>query len=225
MTQKLIQKMRVVEACPLGDDIIKLMLKPTEPFKYRAGQYVLLGLEEQDLRPFSMACSPRTDGLLEFHIRFLPENEWMADMFDVVEGDSLYVDGPKDQYKIDPQMGLSSIFIAGGTGFAPMKALLESLLANNNQQIIEFYWGARQASDLYAHQEMLELCQQHELLNYIPVVSEGGFSGQKGLVHQTVLSNHPDLSKSRVYLCGSWAMQEAAKVDFLAAGLKEEHFN
>lgn len=227
MTQQIF-KMTVIEVCPLAEEIIQLWVKSDDDFSYSAGQYVMLGLEEDDLKPFSIANAPQENGLLEFHIRRMPDNDWMDALFDVKAFDTLYVDGPKDQYQLDEATLNSSnsiLLVAGGTGFAPMKALLDSLLVLNTNKIIEFYWGARQASDLYAHDTLLKLCQTHHQLNYIPVVSDGDFSGRQGVVHQAVLSDHPDLSAARVYLCGPWPMQEAAKADFLAAGLPQDCFN
>ncbi len=225
MTKDNIQKMTVIEINHFTNDIIKLILKSSKYFNYCAGQYVMMGLEKEDLRPFSMASAPREDGLIEFHIRLLEDNEWMINLFNVKKNDFVYIEGPKDQYKVDKNNSLNIILIAGGTGFAPMKAILERLLALNKTFTIDFYWGARQSSDLYSHQEMLETCQKHNQVNYIPVISEHEFKGRKGLVHKAVLSDHPNLSNYRVYLCGSWPMQEAAKTDFLKAGLKENLFN
>lgn len=227
MTQNAIQKMTVVEVTAFTKDIIKLILKPSKDFEYHAGQYTTLGLEKTDLRPFSMASAPQKDGLLEFHIRLLHDNEWMASLFSVKKGITVYVDAPKNQYSIDSNNDKQNIIlIAGGTGFAPMKALLEALLIQNKKQIIKFYWGVNHVSDLYSNQEMLDFCKKNNQLKYIPVVSKDTFfKGQKGLVHQIVLLNHPDLSNYRVYLCGPWEMQKIAKEDFLKAGLTEKQFN
>jgi len=220
------QQMTVVEVTPLTEHIIRLKLKPSQPFNYTAGQYVLLGFEEADLKPFSIANAPSEDGLLAFHIRKQADNDWMTALFEVKAYDTLWVSEPKDQYAADLTTDLPIILVAGGTGFAPMKALLEVYLAEQKEQIIEFYWGARHLEDLYEHEQMLALCTQHHNLNYIPVLSdEARFVGKTGLVHQAVLGDHPDLSKFRVFVCGPWPMQEAAKQDFMAAGLPENQFN
>lgn len=221
----MLQKMTLVERVLLTPDIIQLLLNPSEPFNYQAGDYVLVGLDEAELKPFSIASAPRLDGMIELHIRNHDNSDWMAALFEVQRYDLLFVQGPKAQYQLDAHLDKPLIFVAGGTGFAPMKALLEVALKQGSEQIIEFYWGARTAADLYQHADMLSLCKQYPNLNYLPVVSEADFGGRTGLVHQAVLQDHPDLSGFRVYLCGPWPMQQSAKADFLAAGLPESQFN
>jgi CDP-4-dehydro-6-deoxyglucose reductase len=107
-----------------------------------------------------------------------------------------------------------------------MKAVLDELLALETHPPIEFYWGARTRQDLYDHDVMTELADKHALLRYTPVLSEVQEDGMYfGLVHEQVLADRPDLSGARVLVCGPWPMQEAAKADFIDAGLDEAQFN
>lgn len=221
----MLQKMTVVETVLLTPDIIKLVLSPTETFVYQAGDYVMLGLDSADLKPFSIASAPRPDGLVEVHIRNQDDSDWMVELFEVRRYDTVSVQGPKSQYQLALPLIQPVIFVAGGTGFAPMKALLEVALVEQSDQIIEFYWGVRTQQDLYWHAQMLTLCKQHANLNYIPVVSDEPFVGRTGLVHKAVLQDHTNLEGFRVYLCGPWEMQATAKAEFLAAGLTECQFN
>ncbi len=220
-----IHPLKVVQSNHLTQQIIQLLLQPEKPIKYQAGDYLMLGFDTNDLKPFSIAAAPREDGLLECHIRTQADSPWMQKLCTVKAGDHLVMQGPK------PQMQLKSscnpvIFVAGGTGFAPMKALLDELLRQEASQPIEFYWGARTPDELYANQIMLDLSAKHENLNYIPVISDDthDWEGKAGFVHQQVLKDHPEMNKFLVYLCGPWDMVQTAKQDFFAAGLAENHF-
>lgn len=205
--------------------IVNLILKPQQPMQYHAGQYIMLGFKEDELKPFSIAAAPREDGLIECHIRDHDQSEWMQRLFALEAGDQLLIEGPKEQMQLADNH-LPAIFVAGGTGFAPMKALLEALIRKQAAMPIHFYWGARCQSDLYMHQQMIDLSQKHPNIEYIPVISDDGdnWNGKTGLVHQQVLQDHPSLEKFQVYLCGPWPMVQTAKKDFANAGLKAEHF-
>ncbi len=219
-----IHPLKVVHVEQLAPQIIQLLLKPEHPIAYASGQYIMLGFNAEDLKPFSIASAPRVDGLLECHIRNQADSEWMQQLFAVKVGDTLVMEGPEDQMQLQPAHQ-PIIFVAGGTGYAPLKALLDSLLKENVGVPIHFYWGARTVEDLYMHKLMLNLMQTHANLEYIPVISEqtDQWSGLKGLVHEQVLKQHPNLQHTTVYMCGPWPMMQQAKIDFFAAGLNESH--
>ena len=199
-------------------------MKPEHPIAYASGQYIMLGFDSNDLKPFSIASAPREDGLIECHIRNQDDSEWMQRLFAVKSGDTLVMQGPKDQMQLQPAHQ-PIILVAGGTGFAPMKALLDSLFKQNTGVPVHFYWGARSFADLYLHDEMLALMQTHANLEYIPVISgeTEAWNGLTGLVHEQVLKQHPSLEHMTVYMCGPWPMMQQAKADFLAAGLNDTH--
>ncbi|MDR9499856.1 MAG: FAD-binding oxidoreductase [Hydrogenovibrio sp.] len=226
-----LQDMTLVRRESLTDDTCKLFLQPSEPFHYRGGQYVMLGFNDTELKPFSIAAAHHQDDLIELHIRDHEQSAWMQQLFALEPGATLRVKGPNDQYHLDAEAVKAETFspiilIAGGTGFAPMKAVLDELLALETHPPIVFYWGARTRKDLYDHERMLQLADTHTLLHYTPVLSEEKDSDfYTGLVHQQVLADQPDLSGCRVLVCGPWPMQEAAKADFVAAGLDETLFN
>lgn len=224
------QPMTLVEKHLLNDTTLLMKLKPSKTFDYQSGQYVMLGLTPTELKPFSIASAPKADGLIELHIRNQDNSEWMQDLFALDTGATLYIQGPNDQYHLDAPEVLAdkqrTIFVAGGTGFAPMFALLESLLERGHDRPIEFYWGAQIQADLYRDAEMKALAGRHPSLHYITVLSgQVDESAPEKLVHHQVLNDFPDLSDARVYLCGPWPMQEAAKADFIAAGLPSDAFN
>ena len=215
-----IHTLKVVHIEHLTTDIIQLLMKPDFPISYSAGQYIMLGFNTDELKPFSIAAAPREDGLIECHIRRQADSDWMNRLFAVTVGDSLIMQGPKDQMSIQPAHQ-PILFVAGGTGFAPMKALLDELLRQNVEVPMHFYWGARHADELYLHDMMQDLERKHANLLYIPVVSEedATWQGLTGLVHKQVLKDYPSLEHKTVYMCGPWPMMEAAKADFSEAGL------
>lgn len=212
--------LKVVHCEKFTPHIIQLLLRPDFPVAYAAGQYIMLGFEREDLKPFSIASAPREDGLIECHIRKQADSVWMEKLFAVRPGDTLVMQGPKDQMQIQPAHQ-PIIFVAGGTGFAPMKALLDEYLKQNTEVPLHFYWGVRQCEDLYMHDQMRDLERKHGNLIYVPVISEDdpAWKGLTGLLHLQVLEDYPSLEHKTVYMCGPWPMIEAAKKDFTAAGL------
>lgn len=227
---KMSQIFKVIQVEHFTADTIQLILKPTQPFRYQAGDYIMLGFEQEDLKPFSIASSPRNDGRIELHIRKHEDNAWNDRLFSLTSGEEVLVEGPKPQYQLDEDICQSKkpiLFVAGGTGFAPMKALLDELLASGCENTIHFYWGSRHKEDLYMRNQMIALAKHHDNLDYIEVLSEPSENdtGLTGLVHQVVLERHPNLADFRVYLCGPWPMVQTAKEDFFAANLPENQFN
>lgn len=215
-----IHTLKVVHLEHLTEHILQLLMKPDFPIQYSAGQYIMLGFETADLKPFSIASAPREDGLIECHIRKQVESDWMTRLFAIQVGDQLVMQGPKDQMSVQPAHN-PIIFVAGGTGFAPMKALLDQLLRQKVEVPMHFYWGARHSDELYLHKTMQDLERQHANLLYIPVVSEedASWQGLTGLVHKQVLKDYPSLEHKTVYMCGAWPMMQAAKADFAKVGL------
>lgn len=216
-----IHPLKVVHVEKLAPEIIQLTLKPEEPVSYASGNYIMLGLDTENLRPFSIASAPRDDGLIICHIRHLADNETMDKLCSVETGDRLVMESPKEQIVLQ-EAHQPIILLAGGTGFAPLKAILETLIKNRVAVPIHLYWGARNVADLYMHKEMLELTQTHPNIEYIPVLSEDSsdWNGLTGLVHEQVLKQHPSLQHTTLYMCGPWDMIQKAKSDFTAAGLQ-----
>ena len=216
--------LKVMQANLLAPQIIQLLLKPEHPIQYTSGDYIMLGFDTEELKPFSIADAPREDGLIECHIRNQENSEWMQNLFSVTAGQKLVMQGPKAQMSLQPAHE-KIIFVAGGTGFAPMRALLEEALRQKVLVPITFYWGARTPEELYMHDWMIDLTQKHGNVDYIPVISDNteNWQGLTGLVHNAVLEAHPSLEKTRVYMCGPWPMIQTAKEAFYAAGLQETH--
>lgn len=222
-TEEQTHVMKIMQVNPLAPQIIQLLLKPEHPITYTSGDYVMLGFDIAELKPFSIANAPREDGLIECHIRKQPDSEWMEKLFTTQAGDTLVMQGPK------AQMALHSaheaiLFVAGGTGFAPMRALLIESLRQQIEVPITFYWGARSVEDLYMHNWLVDLTQKHPHINYIPVLSESveNWNGETGLVHEIVLKQHPRLENATVYMCGPWPMIQTAKQAFYNGGLAQD---
>ncbi len=222
------QLFKVIKTESLMTNTIELHLRPEQPFAFEAGDYIQMGLHQDDLKPFSISNSPRQNGSIDIHVKNYDNSEFMQQLFELEAGDEVLVDGPHKQYQLDQDLcdgEQTIVLVAGGTGFSPMKALLEQLLATQCNNPIEFYWGARKQDELYYRKTMLALAEHHDNLQYIEVLSEQITESRKGMVHKAVLEDHPQLQNCRVYLCGPWPMVQAAKEDFLAAGLPENKFN
>lgn len=225
-----LQDMHVEATHRFNSDTLQLRLRPSQPFHFKGGQYVLLGFNESELKPFSIANATHAEPIVELHIRDHDQTPWMQQIFALQPGDTLKVKGPNPQYALDwahlPFSETPIFLIAGGTGFAPMKAVLDELLAMETTPPIHFYWGARTQEDLYLHATMQSLAEKNPRLHYQAVLSEASIDERPpGLVHKQVLVDYPDLSGVRVLVCGPWPMQEAAKADFIEAGLEDSLFN
>ncbi|WP_130538270.1 NAD(P)H-flavin reductase [Thiomicrorhabdus indica] len=220
------QLIQILETSFFTDDILCLRLKANTPIEFHAGQYILLGLDPEELKPFSIAAAPDGSGEIECHIRKNRQSPWMQALFTKQSGDTLYWQGPINHVSLAKNNSLPTIFVAGGTGFALVKALLETQLADQLSHPIHIYWGVRQAVDLYQHNWLVQLCQQHSNIDYTPVISEQehNWHGTTGSVHKKVLQDFASLAEHLVYLCGPPDMQKAAKPAFLAAGLNEKNF-
>jgi len=220
-----VQTISILEKSFFTEDILRLRLGADEPIEFKAGQYILLGLDSEELKPFSIAMAPDGSGELECHIRKNIHSSWMQGLFAKEQGDTLYWQGPINHVNLVDK-SKPTIFVAGGTGFALIKALLEQLLKTKPVGPIYLYWSVRQAADLYQHNWLLALCEQYNNIYYTPVVSEedARWKGVTGSVHRKVLQDIQDFTNHLVYVCGPPDMQQTAKLDFLAADLDEENF-
>ncbi len=213
----------------LTRDIMRLYLAlpPTASFTYRAGQYIDI-LHQGAARSFSLACAPRRDGLLELHIRRIPGNPFTDHVFEeLAVADALTIAGPFGSFTLEaPAQPRPRLFLAGGTGFAPIKSFIETLLHRQQGPLLHLYWGARRREDLYLHELVCGWASAHGL-HYVPVLSEdeAEWKGRRGLVHEAVAADHPDLAGFEIYASGPPPMIEAARGSFLRQGLAAGHFH
>ena len=214
--------------------ILKLQLPAAERFQFLAGQYIEFLLKDGQRRAYSIANSPDQEGPLELHIRHLPGGVFTDFVFGVSnpalkEKDILRFEGPLGSFFLREDSKKPIIFLAAGTGFAPIKSIIEQMQAKKIERPIYLYWGGRRPSDLYLH----DLCKTWEQdiaqFKYIPVISDGlpedNWHGRTGFVHQAVMHDHPNLKDYQVYACGAPIMVNAARNDFVSqCGLPEEEF-
>ena len=199
--------------------VLQLQLPANETFNYRAGQYLEFILRDGVRRSYSMASAPQANSKVELHIRHMPGGKFTDHVFgELKERDILRVEGPFGSFFLREDSKKPMVFLASGTGFAPIKALIEQLMSQGSARPVTFYWGARRPEDLYMHQWVLEQLPKLPQLRYVPVVSdattEDAWTGRTGFVHRAVLQDFPDLSAHQVYACGAPIVVESAQKDF-----------
>ena len=230
--QKLVS--RVLNKDLVSSDVVllKLMLAPGSEFPYRAGQYVDITLPNGVTRSYSMATQHVEDNAIELHIRLKPNGVGTPYIFnELAQRKMVTIEGPFGSFYLRKTQA-SIILLASGTGFAPIKAIIEQLIeeqkiVNSTTRPVRLYWGGRCAEDLY----MSTLCEQwsNELswFDYVPVVSDKteNWSGRTGFVHHAIMEDFADLSLYEVYACGAPIVIESARNDLISGyGLPAENF-
>ena len=227
---------RVMTLEQKADDVmvISLQLPATEPFRYYAGQYIEFILKDGKRRSFSMATAPNGTEPVELHIRHLPGGVFTDHVFgagatQMKVREILRVEGPLGSFFLRDDSDKPIIFLASGTGFAPIKAMMEHIIAKGITRPVTLYWGGRRPRDLY----MNELAQQWErdlpFFTYVPVISdateEDAWTGRIGFVHKAVIQDYPDLSGHQVYACGAPIVVNSARSEYTGlCGLPQEEF-
>jgi CDP-4-dehydro-6-deoxyglucose reductase len=213
--------------------VLDLRLPMNENMRFMAGQYVDFLLKDGKRRSYSIACKPSAEGVshLELHIRHVPGGLFTDRLFggEVKEREVMRFEGPLGSFYLREDSDKPIIFLASGTGFAPIKAMIEHAIARGIQRPMQLYWGCRKPADLYMAALPEQWAREVPGFRYVPVLSEvsaqDGWQGRTGLVHQAVMADHPDLSGHDVYACGVPVMVDAAQRDFLAqCGLPEDAF-
>ncbi len=212
--------------------VLKLQLPAADAFQYHAGQYVEFLLQGGDRRSYSMANAPHTQAAgpqMELHIRHMPGGKFTDQVFGTMkEKDILRIEGPFGSFYLREDSDKPIVLLASGTGFAPIKAILQHMAHAGITRPVTLYWGGRRPTDLYQAAWVQAQLGVMPNLRYVPVISdalpEDGWTGRTGFVHQAVLQDLPDLSGHAVYACGAPIVVESARRDYLAAGLPEEAF-
>ena len=204
----------------LAPDVVRVMLQlpAADPLRYRAGQYIQFLLRDGARRSYSMASAPADSPQVELHLRHMPGGKFTDHVFTAMKEKEIQrIEGPFGSFFLrdDPE-GKPLIFLASGTGFAPIKAILEQMQANGDPRPVTLYWGGRKLQDIYLLDWVVQQCAVKPNLRVVPVLSEAdtGWTGRTGFVHQAVMSDLPDLSGHAVYACGAPVMVEAAHRDF-----------
>ena len=214
--------------------ILKLQLPASERFQFLAGQYLEFLLKDGQRRAYSIANAPEQEGPLELHIRHLPGGLFTDFVFAakdpaLKEKDILRFEGPLGSFFLREDSKKPIIFVAAGTGFAPIKSIIEQMQAKKIQRPISLYWGGRRPSDLYMNSLCETWAQDLPDFKYIPVISnalpEDTWDGRSGFVHEAVMTDHPNLKDFQIYACGAPVMVNAARQDFSSqCHLPEEEF-
>lgn len=223
---------RVARLEKVSDDVIilSLQLPANDRLQFKAGQYIEFMLKDGKRRSYSMANAPHNDGLMTLHIRHMPGGLFTDQVFtNMKERDILRCEGPFGTFFLREESDKPIILLASGTGFAPIKAIVEHLQHSGSKRPVRLYWGGRRPQDLYMHALCEEWCQSLPDFTYVPVISnaqaEDNWTGRTGYVHQAVMADLPDMSGYEVYACGAPVVVSSAQKDFTTqCKLPEEAF-
>ncbi len=211
----------------VADDVMRLRLSLPggERIAFIAGQYVNIVLEDGQRRAFSFANAPHDNALIELHVRRIPGGRFTTQVFTTMEpGDAIDFEGPLGRFTLR-QSERPILFVAGATGFAPIKSIVEDAFHRGLTRPMQLYWGVREAKDLYGLDLAERWQREHPNFSLVPVLSNAApgdlWPGRRGFVHEAMLADHPDLTGYEVYACGSLQMVEAAVPAFIARGLEE----
>ena len=206
--------------------LLRLRLEGGERIAFAAGQFIDIILEDGERRAYSFTTAPQETDVLDLHVRLVPGGRFTTHVFNAMkEGDALRFEGP---------LGVSAIregrkpliFVAGATGFAPVKSMLEFAFASGLKRPMIFYWGVRRRRDLYMAELPERWQREHGNFRFVPVLSdpapEDEWRGRTGLVHEAILVDFPSLAGYEIYACGSVKMVGAARPAFIAQGLAED---
>jgi len=222
---------RVQKLERVTDDVMILGLKlpANERLQFLPGQYLEFLLKDGSRRSFSMGNAPHDDELIQLHVRHVPGGQFTDHVFGKMkERDILRFEGPHGTFFLREDSAKPVVFVASGTGFAPIKSIIEHALNKDIARPMTLYWGGRRPKDLYLHALASSWAQQGKL-KYVPVISdalpEDAWTGRTGFVHRAVMQDFPDLSGHQVYACGVPIMVDSARRDFIAhCKLSEEEF-
>ncbi|MBS0449281.1 MAG: CDP-6-deoxy-delta-3,4-glucoseen reductase [Proteobacteria bacterium] len=213
--------------------VLKMQLPANDLLRYHAGQYIEFILRDGARRSYSMANAPYTQEQspgLELHLRHLPGGKFTDHVFTAMkEKEILRMEGPFGSFFLREDSDKPMILLASGTGFAPIKAIIEHLEFKASTRDAVLYWGCRTKADLYLHDWAQAAAVRLPNLRYIPVLSDAqpddAWAGRTGFVHQAVMNDIPDMAGWQVYACGAPVMVESAQRDFVAqCNLPAEEF-
>lgn len=215
----------------IKEDLIKIVLYPdAKPMQYQAGQYLEILYPDGNFQPFSIANAPDPNARIELHIRCLKNDFATTSMLEnLQQKKSVTLRGPFGNAYYREQPANPVILLAGGTGFAYVKAIIEKAIQVNDQRQFHLYWGVKTVEDFYLADLPLHWKNKLKNFNYIPVISQGqnnpAWSGEVGYVYTIAVKDHPDFSNLQVYASGPMAMIQTAFNVFQRQGLKRENMH
>lgn len=220
---------RVTQLTRLSCDVMKLCLGLDNDarLRFHAGQYLNIVLDDGARRSFSFASAPHATDEIELHVRLVPNGRFTTYVFNQMKvGDLVHFEGPLGTFTLRENSAKPIIFVAGSTGFAPVKSMVEHAFHVGLQRQMVLYWGVRHRRDLYLGGLAEQWSREHPNFNYVPVLSspepEDAWTGRTGLVHQAILADYPNLSEHQVYACGSVQMVQAAQPAFMTQGISSD---
>ncbi len=222
---------KVVKIDHLADDVVRLWLKLPEEqrLQFMAGQYLDFILDDGRRRAFSIANPPHEDDLIELHIRHVDGGVFTDWAFTQMKEETiLRIEAPLGTFTLDEDSDRPMLFIAGGTGFAPIKSQIEHAFHAGIDRPMLFYWGVRSQKDLYLPDLPKQWEKEHDNFRFVPVLSEPdeGWQGRTGWVHEAVLEDLGDeLPKYDIYMAGPPPMVSAAREALLARGVPESQLH
>jgi CDP-4-dehydro-6-deoxyglucose reductase len=201
--------------------IVYLKLPANERLMFLPGQYIDILLKDGTRRSFSMANAPHDDEFIQLHIRHVPGGAFTDHVFKTMkERDILRFEGPFGTFFLREESDKPVVFVASGTGFAPIKSVIDAAFKKGIGRPMTLYWGARRPKDLYLDSLPARWAAEHPSFKYVPVISdalaEDRWNGRTGFVHRAVMQDLPDLSAYQVYACGVPIMVDSARHDFTA---------
>lgn len=208
-------KVTSVEA--ITDTVYRVRLLPEAPFSFRAGQYLMVVMDERDKRPFSMASTPMEKQFIELHIGASELNLYaMAVMDRILKEKSLKIDIPHGEAWLREESERPLVLIAGGTGYSYVRSILLTTLVHQPERQVAVYWGGREIKHLYDLKELEALAGQYKQLQVIPVVEqpEGDWQGRTGTVLSAVLQDYGSLTEQDIYIAGRFEMAKIARERF-----------
>lgn len=209
--------------------LLKLRLPTGQRAKFTAGQYLQILLDDGSRRSYSFANPPQESDGATLHIRHVPGGRFSAQVAQLAPGDTLQIELPFGHVALREDETRPIVFIAGGTGFAPVKSILDDLLKRRSQRPVTLIWGARDAGGLYLRPAVARWQKQWPDFRFIPALSEGAAEavGEAfvGRVDQALRAYCPDLSGREVYCCGSPPMVAAVRASAAEGGLAPADFH
>ncbi len=205
---------------------LRLKLPRAARLQFLAGQYVDILLPDGKRRAFSIASAPSQSDFLELHVKHVAGGGFTGHVFDGMQiKEILRLQGPLGTFFVRRDSSRPIIMMGGGTGFAPLKSMIEELIEAEDTRPIELFWGVSQATDLYASEMIRGWQKKRENLSFYPVLTDpdSNWKGETGFVHEAVTRRHPDLKPYDIYMSGPPAMVHSARLAFLKAGTTEDH--
>ncbi|MEO1957328.1 MAG: CDP-6-deoxy-delta-3,4-glucoseen reductase [Methylophilaceae bacterium] len=224
-----ILSVRVSKKEVLSPDVLALHLQlpSSERLQFLPGQYIECILKNGKCRAFSIANAPHSDCGLELHLRLVRGGEFTEHVFNNLQETAIIrIEAPFGCFYLRDESNKPIIFAATGTGFAPIKGIIEHMLYNDMQRHMTLYWGGRKPEDLYMDDLCRRWAEHVPTFNYVPVLSkpESDWTGRTGYVQQAITADMPDLSGYEAYVCGLPNMVGDAQKTFAAHGLPQDAF-